>query len=106
VLPLRREQEREAVVLLAELLLDAAARKRRVLALLQGRGLAGCVRSASLGYVTSTDGRRAGTVVYENARGAEPPVGPPRSRRTALPFFAEILAGAGHGGSGLATATS
>jgi hypothetical protein len=32
LVPLTREQEREAVALLAELLLDAAARKRRVVA--------------------------------------------------------------------------
>jgi hypothetical protein len=55
LLPLSGEQQREAVALLAELLLDAASRKRRVLA---SAGAFGGASGGATCSVISLPGRR------------------------------------------------
>jgi hypothetical protein len=55
LVPLTREQERDAVVLLAELLLDAAARRRRVVA---SPGALGGVSGGATGSVIPFPERR------------------------------------------------
>jgi hypothetical protein len=58
LVPLAREQEQEAVALLAELLLDAATRKRRVVA---SPGAFGGVSGGAIGSVIPFPERRGNT---------------------------------------------